>query len=72
MNEAGDGCKIYRMNEISYMFCDREINKFATITLSQINRFDIAKRGVEMAIEKNESTAEKWIKEEIKKADIEI
>lgn len=41
MNENGDGCKIYRMNEISDMFCDREINKYAKITTNQINKFKL-------------------------------
>lgn len=41
MNEDGYGCKIYRMNEISDMFCDREINKYAKITPGQINKFKL-------------------------------
>ncbi|MDD3087898.1 MAG: restriction endonuclease subunit S [Candidatus Omnitrophica bacterium] len=41
MNEDGDGCKIYRMNEISDMFCDRSINKYAKITAGQINKFKL-------------------------------
>jgi hypothetical protein len=41
MNEDGDGCKIYRMNEISDMFCDRSINKLAKITAGQINKFKL-------------------------------
>ena len=32
---------------------------------------DIAKRGVEMAIEKDEQDAQKWIDEELKKLNIE-
>lgn len=41
MNEDCDGCKIYRMNEISDMFCDREINKYAKISSGQINKFKL-------------------------------
>ncbi len=41
MNETGNGCKIYRMNEISDMFCDREVNKYARITPNQINKFKL-------------------------------
>ena len=32
---------------------------------------DIAKRGVELAIEENEQSAEKWIKRELDKLDVE-
>ena len=41
MNEDGNGCKIYRMNEISDMFCDREINKYARIPANQTNKFKL-------------------------------
>jgi len=41
MNEEGDGTKIYRMNEISDMFCDREISKYAKITGPQIRKFKL-------------------------------
>ena len=41
MNDVDDGCKIYRMNEISDMFCDREINKYAQITPGQISKFKL-------------------------------
>lgn len=41
MNENDDGCRIYRMNEISDMFCDREINKYAKITANQTNKFKL-------------------------------
>lgn len=41
MNEDGDGYKIYRMNEISDMFCDRNINKYAKITPGQTKSFKL-------------------------------
>ncbi|MGD0596846.1 MAG: hypothetical protein ABSA64_04900 [Sedimentisphaerales bacterium] len=41
MNENEDGCKIYRMNEITDMFCDRVINKYAKIPASQISKFKL-------------------------------
>ena len=41
MNEVGDGCKIYRMNEISDMFCDRTIDKFADISGKEIKKFKL-------------------------------
>ena len=41
MNEDGEGTKIYRMNEISDMFCDRTISKYANIPPSQINKFKL-------------------------------
>lgn len=41
MNEDGDGYKIYRMNEISDMFCDRHIDKYAKITPSQLKSFKL-------------------------------
>lgn len=41
MNEDGDGCKIYRMNEISDMFCDREIYKYAKITSKQVSKYTL-------------------------------
>lgn len=46
MNESGDGNKIYRMNEISDMFCDREINKYAKIAASQVNKFKLKNNDV--------------------------
>jgi restriction endonuclease S subunit len=41
MNEDGNGTRIYRMNEISDMFCDREINKYAKVTPVQVSRFKL-------------------------------
>ncbi len=41
MNEVGIGCKIYRMNEISDMFCDRTIDKFADISEKEIKKFKL-------------------------------
>ncbi|MDP3763557.1 MAG: restriction endonuclease subunit S [bacterium] len=41
MNEVGVGCKIYRMNEISDMFCDRTIDKFADISEKEIKKFKL-------------------------------
>ena len=38
MNEAGKGYKIYRMNEISNMFCDRGISKYADISRDQVKK----------------------------------
>ena len=46
MNEDGDGYKIYRMNEISDMFCDRNINKYANITVNQVNVFRLRNNDV--------------------------
>lgn len=46
MNEEGNGCKIYRMNEISTMFCDRGINKHATISKAQIAKFKLRNNDV--------------------------
>lgn len=46
MNEDGDGCRIYRMNEISEMFCNRDINKYAKITQSLINKFKLRSNDV--------------------------
>jgi restriction endonuclease S subunit len=46
MNESSDGNKIYRMNEISGMFCDRDINKYAKITQNQINNFKLKNNDV--------------------------
>ena len=46
MNEEGDGTKIYRMNEISNMFCDRNVNKYAKISQHEINEFKLKDRDV--------------------------
>ncbi len=41
MNEEGNGNKIYRMNEISNMFCDRLVNKYADISKEQVKKFKL-------------------------------
>jgi len=45
---------------VNESFCNRELSK---------QLLDIAKRGVELAIEKDEKTAEKWISGEVKNAE---
>lgn len=39
MNENGQGYKIYRMNEISNMFCDLDINKYADVDEKEMKKF---------------------------------
>jgi type I restriction enzyme, S subunit len=39
MNEECNGYKIYRMNEISNMFCNRDIDKCADVSREQANKF---------------------------------
>jgi len=39
MNEEGRGYKIYRMNEISDMFCDLEVDKYADIEEKEMKKF---------------------------------
>lgn len=46
MNEDGNGHKIYRMNEISDMFCDRNVNKHAEITANQVKLFSLRNNDV--------------------------
>ncbi len=46
MNEKGDGAKIYRMNEISNMMCDRSILKYAPITPEEIEAYKLNDRDV--------------------------
>ena len=46
MNEEGNGYKIYRMNEISNMFCDRSINKYADILPDQVKKFKLKNNDV--------------------------
>ena len=46
MNEEGNGTKIYRMNEISNMMCDRVVSKFATIRCEEIEKFKLRDRDV--------------------------
>ncbi len=41
MNEEGNGNRIYRMNEISNMFCDRLVNKYAVISKEQVKKFKL-------------------------------
>lgn len=46
MNEDGIGTKIYRMNEITNMFCDRNVNKYAKIAQEEIGTFKLIDRDV--------------------------
>jgi len=46
MNEEGNGTKIYRMNEISNMLCDRNILKYAEIDLDEIENYRLNDRDV--------------------------
>lgn len=46
MNEEGNGIKIYRMNEISNMMCDRNILKYAPITHEQIESYQLKDRDI--------------------------
>lgn len=46
MNEESNGYKIYRMNEISNMFCDRGINKHADISTDQVTKFKLRNNDV--------------------------
>jgi len=46
MNEEGHGYKIYRMNEISNMFCDRDINKHANVSKEQVKKFKLRNNDV--------------------------
>ncbi len=46
MNEDGNGTKIYRMNEIADMFCDRNVNKSARISQEEIDTFKLKDRDV--------------------------
>jgi len=46
MNEEGHGYKIYRMNEISNMFCDRGINKYADILAEEVKKFKLKNNDV--------------------------
>ncbi len=46
MNEDGIGTKIYRMNEISNMLCDRDISKYAELSDNQIASYKLKDRDV--------------------------
>ena len=46
MNEDEIGTKIYRMNEISNMLCDRNISKYAELSDNQISSFKLKDRDV--------------------------
>ena len=46
MNENNIGTKIYRMNEISNMLCDRNILKYAELNDNQIAAFKLKDRDV--------------------------
>lgn len=46
MNEDEVGTKIYRMNEISNVICDRNISKFAEISASEVASYKLEDRDV--------------------------
>lgn len=46
MNEDGNGTKIYRMNEISNMMCDRNILKYAPISHEEVDSYNLKDRDV--------------------------
>jgi len=46
MNEEGNGTKIYRMNEISNMMCNRNILKYAPISTDEINNYKLNDKDV--------------------------
>ena len=46
MNEESKGYPIYRMNEIHNMLCDSEVHKFADITKSELEIFELNDRDV--------------------------
>jgi len=46
MNEDNIGTKIYRMNEITNMLCDRNISKYAELNDNQISSFKLNDRDV--------------------------
>ena len=46
MNEEKNGTKIYRMNEISNMLCNREISKYAEINLDEIDIYRLKNKDI--------------------------
>ena len=46
MNEEGTGTKIYRMNEIGNILCDRSISKYAELSPSEIGTYKLQDRDV--------------------------
>ena len=46
MNEEGDGTRIYRMNEISNMMCNRNILKYAPINKDKIADYELHDKDV--------------------------
>lgn len=46
MNEEGDGTRIYRMNEISNMMCNRTVLKYAPITKDEIIEYALSDKDV--------------------------
>ena len=46
MNEGGVGTKIYRMNEISNMLCDRNILKYAELSTDEVASYKLKDRDV--------------------------
>ena len=46
MNEEGNGTKIYRMNEINNMFCQRNILKYAELSTDEIALYKLKDRDI--------------------------
>ena len=46
MNEEGKGTKIYRMDEIGNMLCDRHVSKYAQLDAVRINAYKLRDRDV--------------------------
>jgi len=46
MNDEGRGTKIYRMNEITNMMCDRDVLKYAELTEDEVDEFTLKDRDV--------------------------
>ncbi len=46
MNDEGMGYKIYRMNEISNMFCNFDVNKYAYIDEKEMKKFELKNNDV--------------------------
>ena len=46
MNEEGIGTKIYRMDEMSNMLCDRHVSKYAQLDGVQLSAYKLRDRDV--------------------------
>ena len=46
MNEAGRGTKIYRMNEIGNVLCDRNVSKYAELSPAEVATYKLKDRDV--------------------------